>query len=471
MATSDTTIINATRNLPMTLTGEVERLGYSILRGLDRLGFVHETKDGATFSIRFDAVRLYGAGWAAYHVDAERLYHFSVADLARPSVLAQLSAVTRKPVRSFDDGGLAFVVELSPKPKVRLPDRVELDLSTKPVGDLMVPLGVGRSGPRWEPLLRIGHAMIAGATGSGKSTFLHAALAALLSSAGPDVLRVALIDPKRAELAAWGKTPHLWCDIATTPEQAAGILNALVIEADRRGDLFAAAAVRDFVGYNKRAAGGLPLVLVVIDECLDLADDKRVMEPLKTLAIRGRSAGIFAWCATQHAASITGLPRVLNVNLATRLTFRVVDEAASRAALHESGAEKISPAHPGRMLAKLDGAPELLQGFYLSDEDLEKITQTIGGGSPAPTLSNIERGLLAWALDENEGALSLSDIRTCAGVGQRDARRLAGKLEARGWLAKDTSSDNRRVLTEQGRALAGKPDKPTNLTNPTNRPD
>lgn len=468
-----TSVMIPPRNLPISLVGEAERLGYTLLRGLDRLGFIHETRDGNTFSIRFDAANLYGDAWAAFHVDAERLYHFSVHDLARPNVLAQLSAVARKPVRAVTDPGLVYVVELKPRPGARLPSVAPLDLAARPAGDLMVPLGVGRDGPRWLPLARIGHAMIAGATGSGKSTFVHSALAALLTSSGPDVLRVALVDPKRSELPAWGRVPHLWSDIATTPDQAAGLLNSLVAEVDRRGDLLAAAAVRDFVGYNKRCtADPLPLVLIVIDECLDLADDRSVMEPLKTLAIRGRSAGVFAWCSTQHAASIVGLPRVLNVNLASRLAFRVLDESASRAALQSPGAEKISPANPGRMLAKLDGSPEQIQGFYLSDDDLLAITRGLSDSAPGPTLlSDVERNLLIWAAAENGGALSLADIHAHADLGPRDARRLACKLEARGWLIKDPTADNRRVLTEQGRALAANPDKPTNLTNPTNRPD
>ncbi len=68
MAT-DTTLVTVTRNLPTTLTGDVERLGYSMLRALDRLGFVHEAHDGGLFAVRFDAVRLYGSTWAAYHLD------------------------------------------------------------------------------------------------------------------------------------------------------------------------------------------------------------------------------------------------------------------------------------------------------------------------------------------------------------------------------------------------------------------
>jgi hypothetical protein len=448
-------MVSATRNLPTTMTGEVERLGYSILRGLDRLGFVHESRDGVTFAIRFDVVRLYGESWAAYHVDAERLYHFSVADLAKRDVLAQLSAVTHKPVRAVTDAGLTYAVELQPKPKAKLPTVAPLDLGQRPSGDLLVPLGIGRSGPRWVSLLKIGHAMIAGATGAGKSTFVHSALAALLTSCGPDKLRVALIDPKRHELTAWAGVPHLMGKIAVTPDEAAALLGDLCQEIDRRGDLFGAVLCRDIVAYNKQAADPLPFILCVCDEVLDLTDSKDTTEALKTIARRGRSAGVILWAATQHAASIAGMPRVVNVNLSSRFVFRVADRSAAEVA-GCPGAETIPPTLPGRMLAKIDGAPEPMQGFCLSDGDLAKTTRTIAG-SPAtgPTLTETEKDLATWAIQQNGGYLSVPDVQQRAGVGYREALRMAQQWERAGWLEKDAKARNKRRVTELLGSLVG----------------
>jgi len=468
---NDTAVANATRNLPTPMTGEVERLGYAILRGLDRLGFVHENREGATFTIRFDAVRLYGATWAAYHIDAERLYHFSVADLGKPAVLSQLSAVAHKPVRAFDDGhGLAYVLELHPRPKVRLPDRVTLDLASKPDGALLVPLGVGRDGPMWRGLADIGHALVVGATGAGKSSWLHSALAALMTGNGPDALRLALIDPKRSEFTAWAGAPHLMTGIANTEGDAAKLLADLVTEINRRGDLLAGALCRDVKAYNKRAADPLPYILCVIDECLDLilAGGHDLAGSLKTLAIRGRSAGVYLWCATQHAASVTGMPRVVNTNLTTRFVFRVADRSAADVA-GCTGAESLPRDKPGRLLAKIDGKPTELQGYYLPDADLAKVARTVAGSKHSgPTITESEAELVRWAVAENGGYLSLADIQQNGGLGARDARRLAETWERRGWLTKDASNKNRRALTAEGRVLGQKADKLTNTTNLTN---
>lgn len=469
----NTAIVNATQNLPVPFMSEIEGLGYRLLRALDRMGYVHERRDGAVFAIRFDAVRVYGASWAAYHIDAERLYHFSVSDLSKPSVLAQLSAVTRKPVRSFTEGGLAFVIELQPKSKAKLPDKVTLDLTQRPSGDLLVPLGMGRDGAAWVTLPKLGHCLIVGTTGAGKSTWLHSGLASLLTSAGPDRLRLVLLDPKRHELTAWAQVPHLMGEIAYTEEQAAARLADLVAEVDRRGDLLAGALVRDLAAYNKKSAEQLPYVLAVIDECLDLvlsAGNKSDLAGyLKTLAIRGRSVGVILWAATQHAAAITGMPRVVNTNLTARLVFRVADRSAAEVA-GCIGAELLPRDRPGRFLCKIDGAPVELQGFYLDDDNLLAVARGVGGNvASGPTLTDTERALLTWAANENSGVLTLANIRAVAGVGQREARRVAAKLELRGLLQKDTSDDNRRVVTEMGRVSAGISDKPTNLTNLTNR--
>jgi energy-coupling factor transporter ATP-binding protein EcfA2 len=458
-----TEIVNTTRNLPTTVTGEVERAGYAILRGLDRLGFTHVNQDGATFSIRFDTVKLYGECWAAYHVDAERMWHVSVADLAKPSVLAQLAAVTRKPVRTFDDGGLAFVVELQAKPKVRLPDHVALDLGARPAGDLLVPLGLGRTGPVWVGLPKLGHALIAGTTGSGKSTLLHSTLAALLTGAGPDRLRVALVDPKRSEFTAWAGVPHLLGRIAHTTDQAADLLGDLVTEVDRRGDLLASALVRDIGAYNRKAAEPLPYILAMVDECLDLVLDagnkSELAGYLKSLAIRGRSAGVFLWAATQHGAAVTGMPRVVNTNLATRLVFRVADDSAARSA-GCPGAETLPRDKPGRLLVKIDHDPQELQGYTLSDDDLLAVARGLAGedATKPKRLPDSEATLVHYAVNTLGGFFVVNRLAAAfatEGVTSHKVKTLAQQWERRGLLTTPKHATDARRVTQALCELAG----------------
>jgi hypothetical protein len=452
------------------MVGEVERMGYSLLRGLDRLGFVHQTKEGETFAVRFDTVRVYGNAWAAFHVDAEKLYHFSVADLSKPDVVRQLQSVIKRPVRAFDDKGLAYVVTLQERPRVRLPERVELDLSARPAGELLVPIGLGRcastgsacgeAAPIWIELAKLKHMMIAGTSDSGKSTWIHSAIAALATGATPAQVRIALIDPKRSEFAVWDGLPHLWGEVAHTTDQAADLVMGLAREVDKRGDTFrrVGSVCKDIAAYNKLAGvdARLPYIVCIVDECLDLVGESKALdEALRTLATRGRSAGVFLWMATQHGAAMSGMPRVVNVNLGTRLVFRVTDGNAAQAA-GCPGAQNIPSGLRGRMLAKLDDAPCEVQAFYLSDDELELIAGELGAGQaqPAkPLASEDELALLAWAAKSNGGYLSVADIQARMSPGQKAARRLAEKLEADGLLEKDAGAGNRRKVTDKAKEM------------------
>jgi DNA segregation ATPase FtsK/SpoIIIE-like protein len=184
------------RNLPALRpegVREAEEIGALILATLDRMGFTHRNRDGTVFSVCFEEVWLWGNSWASYTVDVRRLWHVAVAALANPKVKTQLEATTRREVRILLKPTLTYAVRLKPAPT--LPERVELDLDTRPANSLAVPIGRGLSGDVWRDLPSLGHTLIMGASGSGKSSWLHCALAALLSGVGPERLQVVLIDP------------------------------------------------------------------------------------------------------------------------------------------------------------------------------------------------------------------------------------------------------------------------------------
>jgi len=446
--------------------------------------FNHRNGDGTTFIPRIIESITFPPYYHLVVVDPEALWHFSKDRLIDGATLDALTGATQRIVRPItripDEAGgarhgIAYAVLLrdlqdADAPVARLPKLARLDLAAMPAqvtrGGLMIPLGVSERGAEWRALAELGHTLIVGATGAGKSNFTHTALAALLTQNEPEDLRVVLIDPKRSELTAWANARHV-TNICFTPEQAQAALEDVVEEIDRRGDLFASALVRDVRGYNKSAATRLPYILVVIDECLDLvlADGARIERPLKTLAIRGRSAGAILWAATQHASAVVGLPRVVNVNLATRLVFRVNDLSAAQAA-GCPGAQNISRDAPGRMLAKLNDAPMMLQAYYLADDELLAVAQSVSGqgtevrgqgSGGASRVAESDRALLEWAARENGGYLTIEDIQARGGVGRNQARRIAEQLERRGWLAKDARADNRRRLTAEILGVLGLP--------------
>jgi hypothetical protein len=450
------------RNLPALPIRDAERMGAKILAALDRLGFTHVNQDGRTFGVCFSQAHLWGEEFVSYTIDSERLWHFSVADLCTHKVIAQLRAVTGRNVWALAKTGLTYVVELAPRQAAaRLPNSATLDLGTRPAGELLVPVGIGHNGPQWRSLAELGHCLIAGATGAGKSSWMHAALAALLTGNSPEKLKIALVDPKRSELTPWANAPHLLAPIAHSIEQATRLLANVVSELDRRGELFSSAVCRDITSYNRQAVAPLPYILIVIDECLDVAlsagERSTLTNYLKTLAIRGRGAGIFLWAATQHAAAVAGLPRVVNVNLATRLCFRVADQSAAHAA-GCVGAERIPRDRPGRLLAKVDGAPVVLQSYYVPEETLGKLVRGLSNAPSGPQLTEREIELVRYAVTHMGGAFIKNKLAVAfADKGWTDyaLKMLAATWERRGWLTAPAHRADPRRVTPELLALAG----------------
>ncbi len=423
----------------------------------------HRNRDGSDYLPRVvDSLIVPLQGEPYYHVmviDSQALWHFDLDDFLRQETLDAMTGTIKKPVRAFNypkdggpfRGGIVYVVKLQDLPKVeetRLPKVARLDLGTRPESKdkSLVPVGVSsfdcRSGcgDVWLPLAEVGHALIVGTTGSGKSTWLHSALAALLTTNAPEHLRVALVDPKQSELAPWASAPHVFGEIAFDSDQAAVLLGKIVDEINTRGNAFAAAGCRDIAGYNRRTDKPLPYILVVIDECLDLVlsagQKSSVANFLRTIAVRGRSAGAILWAATQHASAVKGLPRVVNVNLGTRLVFRVADaDAALRSGC--PGAQSIPRTIPGRMLAKLNAEPVAMQGYFLSEEELLAIARGVDGDAARSarqaSLTERERQIAIVAMT-NRGEFNIGDIARAVGESTKDITALAKEWEERGWL-------------------------------------
>ncbi|MBN1887046.1 MAG: DNA translocase FtsK [Thermoflexales bacterium] len=461
------------RNLPVPLPSEVRTTGVKILRSLDQQGFVHQNGDGSTFSIGFSAIHLYGDSLAGFEVDAERMWHLSVADLAKAGVVTQISAAIRKPVRAIHQPhrGFLFLVQLKPPPQVRLPRSVPLDLGQRPPGSLMVPLGIGRTGPAWRSLPQLGHILVGGATGSGKSNWLQCLLVALLTCATPDQLRLVMVDPKLVEFAPWANAPHLLRPVAHSLKEATLAVQDLFKEVDRRLELFTAAQVRDLAGYNRTARTPLPVILLLVDEFLDLAVEGGANSPFYTTltrhANRARAAGV-----KMVLSATTPKAEVMNTSLrnacTTRLAFRCNEAGQSRVILETSGAEKLPPTSPGRFLARLPDLPGLreLQAWHVDDKALAAAAASVRGqateAAPSqPVFTKDELAVAEVLLKpvQDEGLDGMFSVRSLAiklqgRVSYRHVANIGQQWEARGWLGEQLSPTSGRPVTGEFRRVA-----------------
>ena len=228
-------------------------------------------------------------------------------------------------------------------------------------------------------IAKMPHMLIAGTTGSGKSVCMNSIIISLLYKAGPEDVKLIMVDPKMVELGIYNGIPHLLIPVVTDPKKAAGSLQWAVTEMLRRYKLMSDAGVRDLESYNsimesEEDGQKLPQVIVIIDELADLmlVAAKEVEDSICRIAQMGRASGMHLIIATQRPSAdvITGL---MKANIPSRIAFSVASAMESRIILDTQGAEKL--VGKGDMLyAPIGcGKPLRVQGCFVTDSEVEAV--------------------------------------------------------------------------------------------------
>ena len=235
-------------------------------------------------------------------------------------------------------------------------------------------------------LARMPHLLVAGATGAGKSVGINGFLLSLLYKAGPEDVKLLLVDPKRIELAPYADLPHLVHPVVTDMNMAKSALEWAVFEMDCRYEKMAQLGVRNIEGYNKKIEdfGGnvpeefenmkhMPYLVIIIDELADLmmTAAKDVEQCIVRLAQLARAAGIHMILATQRPSVdvVTGL---IKANFPTRISFFVTSKFDSRTILDAVGAERLLG--KGDMLFKPSGGKlKRMHGAYVDETEIAHV--------------------------------------------------------------------------------------------------
>ncbi len=261
------------------------------------------------------------------------------------------------------------------------------------------------------------HMIIAGATGMGKSVCINSLIVSILYRARPDEVKLIMIDPKKVEFAPYIGIPHLLVPVITDMKKAAGALNWLVQEMERRYDLIEQSGVRNIFGYNDLAKDNpdmerLPILIIIIDELADLMSTSKdsVESSIARIAAKARAAGMHLIIGTQRP-DVTVISGTIKNNIPSRIACRVGSQIDSRTILDESGAERLIGR--GDMLYKPVGALKLtrLQGAFVSDSEVEAVVgfiknQGIGASYSDEAIKNIDKE--AENIGDNKKKLSIS---------------------------------------------------------------
>lgn len=277
--------------------------------------------------------------------------------------------------------------------------------------NLMVALGKDVAGNNWlYDVTKMPHLLVAGATNSGKSVCLNAMIVSLLYQNSPDSLRFIMVDPKRVELPAYNGIPHLLTPVITEVSKTINALKWCMNEMDRRYDLLNLSGKKNIQAHNEVAKEKMPYIIFVIDELADLmvTAAKDIEGSIIRLTQMSRAVGIHLVLATQRPSVdvITGL---IKANIPARIAFSVASAIDSKTILDCSGAEKLLGKGDMLFSAAEMSKPKRLQGAFLSDDEISRITDYIKAnyGEAEYTEGITDRqkvnGLAGVGLDGNHG--------------------------------------------------------------------
>ncbi len=348
---------------------------------------------------------------------------------------------------------------------------------------LRIALGKDVAGkPISADLTAMPHLLIAGTTGSGKSVCVNSILSCLLLNNTPVDLRLVLVDPKRVELTGYNGIPHLLAPVVVEAERVIGALQWILREMDSRYHRFSQEKVRNIQEYNKSHEDRLPYLVVVIDELADLmmlAPDE-TERSITRLAQLARATGIHLIIATQRPSVdvVTGL---IKANFPARIAFAVASNTDSRVILDQPGAERLLGRGDMLFQAPDAPAPVRLQGVYVSDGEIQRLTETwrlntmqnrAGGGEGAPDqIDTLPRGVPlvqaplfdsesvsgedpllqeAIAIVRREKKASISMLQRRMRIGYTRSARLIDTMESKGIISPSSVNSQVREVLDFG---------------------
>jgi S-DNA-T family DNA segregation ATPase FtsK/SpoIIIE len=415
-------------------------------------------------------------------------------DLARSLAVMSVRVVEVIPGKSV----MGIEIPNISRKMVRLSEVLTADVYQDAASHLTLALGNDIAGnPVVANLAKMPHLLVAGTTGSGKSVGVNAMILSLLFKAGPQDVRLMLVDPKMLELSIYEGIPHLLTPVITDMKEAAGGLRWCVAEMERRYKLMSKMGVRNLDGFNDKIREGvksgsplrdplwnpeeygqspgtpapqlevLPYIVVVIDEFADMMMivGKKVEELIARIAQKARAAGIHLILATQRPSVdvITGL---IKANVPTRIAFQVSSKIDSRTILDQGGSENLLGNGDMLFLPAGTSVPSRVHGAFVSDDEVHRTVEAwkkqgkpefidiqmsdeSGAGASGSLFEDDEQDVLydeAVAFITSTGKVSISSVQRKFKIGYNRAARIVESMEAAGVITSAGTNGQREVI-------------------------
>ena len=333
---------------------------------------------------------------------------------------------------------------------------------------------------KWMEINKTPHLLVAGSTGSGKSVCINSILASILMRSKPDEVKLVLVDPKKVELSVYNGVPHLLAPVVTDPKKANIALKKIVVEMERRYDIFESTKTKNIISYNEylkkknetlpetEKVKLMPYIVVIIDELADLmlVAAKEVEDSIMRITQMARAAGIHLIVATQRPSTdvITG---VVKANIPSRISFAVSSGIDSRTILDMVGAEKLLGKGDMLYLPQGENTPIRIQGTFISEEETIAIVDYVCKQQKAHydetlTMDDEEKHASSFVDEKDaqeeplyneivdfvveQGKASTSLLQRRFRLGYNRAARCIDLLEERGIVGPQNGSKPREVL-------------------------
>lgn len=344
------------------------------------------------------------------------------------------------------------------------------------ISNFVVPFGKEENGDIiYQNLSQISHMLISGTTGSGKTAFIQSIMTSLMLSVPKDKVKFIICDSKQIDYMFFQGIPQLLVPILTDSKKAMGAINWALSEANNRIKLFA-----ESTNYINE----LPPIFIILDDYSSIAscDD---IECLVNLLKIGRQTNIHCILSTSTPTS-SNVSTEIKMNIPCRIAFHTTQKSVSRMIIDENGAELLQI--PGEMIFKGQNQKIKCTGFYVTDDEIKKITRdsdeakeaslqylgeqvkAIFGNTPLSHKKDYSETLMEHIMNPNMteqktdeddmnlllsqavdiacelGQISASMLQRRLKVGYSLAGRIIDQMEARGLISEANGSKPREVL-------------------------